>query len=410
MYATTGPMLSDHTAGGSAATERTLRLTFALLLMLLQVEGMLGLAWDIQWHISVGRDRFLTPPHILLYTSTALAGLLALAAVLVETIRYRRGRGVHDGNSVRLLWVFHAPVGLYLAGFGALITALAAPLDDYWHQLYGIDVTLWAPFHMMGLLGGFTRGLGSVYLWAALWAASSRARGRAVGSQGTWNLEAWGTAFALMLMAGQLITVIWPGQMEFPSFNLGAVAVMTYPVLLALALPWLLVGAATGLGLRGAASALIALLLARDLAVQLFVPWAVRTGAAAEGLGYRYSWLEPHFNWLPLLFDLGLLALAVTADVWTRRAQARAGQDGLGPRGAAQLGAVLGALAFTAGASVCWVIWNAMRHVRLPPELPIGHPPTTAAIWAALPVAVVAGALSALLGYGCGQVWKRSPR
>ena len=30
---------------------------------------------------------------------------------------------------------------------------LAAPIDDLWHRLFGIDVTLWSPPHLLGLLG-----------------------------------------------------------------------------------------------------------------------------------------------------------------------------------------------------------------------------------------------------------------
>jgi hypothetical protein len=43
--------------------------------------GALGLAWDESWHATVGRNTFLTPPHILLYGSTAAAGLLCLGPV-----------------------------------------------------------------------------------------------------------------------------------------------------------------------------------------------------------------------------------------------------------------------------------------------------------------------------------------
>jgi hypothetical protein len=31
--------------------------------------------------------------------------------------------------------------------------ATAATLDKLWHQLFGIDVTLWAPMHLIGIMG-----------------------------------------------------------------------------------------------------------------------------------------------------------------------------------------------------------------------------------------------------------------
>ena len=108
------------------AGEWWLRRMAGAIILYLQLQGALGLAWDIQWHTSVGRDTFLTPPHILLYTSVAFSGLICLGMVLLETLRYRKGKGVHDGNSVRVLGFFHAPLGFVVVGFGYLTTALVA--------------------------------------------------------------------------------------------------------------------------------------------------------------------------------------------------------------------------------------------------------------------------------------------
>jgi hypothetical protein len=38
------------------------------------------------------------------------------------------------------------------------VTVLAAPIDDLWHRLFGIDVTLWSPPHLMGILGVVING------------------------------------------------------------------------------------------------------------------------------------------------------------------------------------------------------------------------------------------------------------
>jgi len=63
-------MLSEAIRPALAAAVRSgegrLRRTAGLLLLLLGVQGAVGLAWDIQWHVSVGRDRFLTPPPLVL--------------------------------------------------------------------------------------------------------------------------------------------------------------------------------------------------------------------------------------------------------------------------------------------------------------------------------------------------------
>jgi hypothetical protein len=106
-----------------------------------------GAAWDIQWHLQVGRDRPLTPPHLALLGGIALTGAAALIAIPAFTLAARRGA---DGPTRQRGWwklgPVAAPPGVSLAGAGALLSALAFPLDNYWHGIYGLDVTIWAPF------------------------------------------------------------------------------------------------------------------------------------------------------------------------------------------------------------------------------------------------------------------------
>jgi len=148
--------------------ERRLRRVGAWLLLFLALLAELGLAWDRSWHDLVGRDTFFTPPHILLYSGIGGAGLIALFVVLVDTLRYyRKQPGVNDDSTIMVLRFFHGPLGYVLLGFGALIDLLAAPLDNYWHMLYGIDLTLWSPFHIMGTIGGIIVGLGIIFVFAS---------------------------------------------------------------------------------------------------------------------------------------------------------------------------------------------------------------------------------------------------
>ena len=130
--------------------ERKLRRGSALVLLYLLFQAEFGLAWDRNWHDYLGRDKFWIPPHIMVYSGLGTAGVLALILVITETIRYyQKQPGVDDTSTVRVLRIFAAPIGIIMLGLGTLIDLIAAPFDDYWHRLYGIDLTLWTPFHLM---------------------------------------------------------------------------------------------------------------------------------------------------------------------------------------------------------------------------------------------------------------------
>src|SRR3989442_3956861 len=56
--------------------------------------------------------------------------------------------------------------GFHLAAWGIALTVLAAPIDDLWHRLFGLDVTLWSPPHLLGLFGVALRPSGRLaYLY-----------------------------------------------------------------------------------------------------------------------------------------------------------------------------------------------------------------------------------------------------
>src|SRR3989442_15734564 len=67
------------------AGERHWRLFAAATLIAMQTLAAGGLGWDIQWHRWLGRDAFLPPPHLIIYTGVVGAGLTCLAVGLVGT-------------------------------------------------------------------------------------------------------------------------------------------------------------------------------------------------------------------------------------------------------------------------------------------------------------------------------------
>ena len=79
-------------AGASHADRR--RITIALVIAAgVGWFGFPGLLWDVAWHRTIGRDSFLSPPHVFMYAGVAANGLVA-AWALVSRVR-------HPGSSCR---------------------------------------------------------------------------------------------------------------------------------------------------------------------------------------------------------------------------------------------------------------------------------------------------------------------
>ena len=149
------------------------RLSLGILVLLGSMLAFVSLSWDIQWHSFVGRDRTLTPPHVFMLSSIVVCGFAALASVLFETIWARRHAEVKQQMTV-FAGFFAAPLGMYITGYAALNSAAAFPLDQYWHTLYGIDVAIWAPFHIMVISGLALMAFGTVYTLASVANLASR--------------------------------------------------------------------------------------------------------------------------------------------------------------------------------------------------------------------------------------------
>ena len=107
-----------------------------------------GVQWDVEWHVRVGRDTFWIAPHLITYAGVTISTLLSWGMLAWYTL----GLGRSD-NLVRVLGA-KGTRGFHFAALGVALTVLAAPIDDLWHRLFGLDVTLWSPPHLLGILGG----------------------------------------------------------------------------------------------------------------------------------------------------------------------------------------------------------------------------------------------------------------
>ncbi|MGI8730796.1 MAG: hypothetical protein ACR2LK_12555 [Solirubrobacteraceae bacterium] len=116
------------------------------------LSAVFGLYWDVATHIDSGRDEnlFGNPGHWFI-----LAGLYGIfAAGFFAICLGREEREDRPGpTAIRIAEGWYAPLGgvLMLATGGFAL--IGFPLDDFWHRLFGQDVTLWGPTHLM-LIGG----------------------------------------------------------------------------------------------------------------------------------------------------------------------------------------------------------------------------------------------------------------
>ena len=133
--------------------------------------GGWGLRWDIQWHLRIGRDSFWIAPHVMTYASVGLVVLLSFGLLAVETARHRSGPVA--APMMRMLGLVGTR-GMHLTAWGIALTVLAAPIDDLWHRLFGLDVTLWSPPHLLGLAGAAVNSLGCLLLAREIYPADRR--------------------------------------------------------------------------------------------------------------------------------------------------------------------------------------------------------------------------------------------
>ena len=189
-----------------------------------------GVQWDIQWHTLIGRDSFWIAPHLMTYAGVVVMVGLSFG-VLAATTLSPSWRG---GDVVRVLGLTGTR-GFHLAAWGIALTVLAAPIDDLWHRLFGLDVTLWSPPHLLGLLGAAINTLACFRIAREVYPATGRAAVAAVVCTGT--ILFIGLHFALQ-----------------PSFRFaylyGGVLFHFYAMLAALVLPVALVTTAHRSGVR----------------------------------------------------------------------------------------------------------------------------------------------------------------
>ena len=109
-----------------------------------------GFYWDVSVHIDRGRDPgpFGTPAHY-----PILIGLFGIFAAGWLALVMARGQDARrTGCTLSPTWTVPTS-GLVMAACGGF-ALIGFPLDDIWHSIFGQDVTLRGPTHLIMLTGG----------------------------------------------------------------------------------------------------------------------------------------------------------------------------------------------------------------------------------------------------------------
>ncbi|HEX7735541.1 MAG TPA: hypothetical protein VF458_11790 [Ktedonobacteraceae bacterium] len=299
-----------------------LRLALGLAALLGAIVFLEGTSWDIQWHSYIGRDRTLIPPHLMMLSGVALSGVAGLLTVLIESWWARRNQLVAQHSSA-FAGIFAGPLGSYVVGYAALLAAVAFPLDAYWHTLYGIDVAIWAPFHIM-----FVSSMGIVALGAAYMLTSAARLAAGVGASGNGIKRAATLSVVLALATFlSLFTLLIFDALDSQNLpGLGFMTLSVFPLLADTLVAITLVAAAIAIPWRWAATlvATCYLLLAGIMAV--FVQPATDWLLTVEGLHYRKG--HPPTSVVALEWFITPLVVAILVDIIVRRAQRKSWSRG----------------------------------------------------------------------------------
>jgi len=293
-----------------------LRVALGLTALLGAIIFLEGTSWDIQWHSLIGRDRTLIPPHIMMLTGVTISGLAGLLTVFIESLWARRSEIVKQ-NSTNFADIFYGPLGAYVVGFGALLAAVAFPLDAYWHALYGIDVRIWAPFHIMFAVSMGIVALGAVYM---LVSAARLTKQSAQNEVVTRRLAYTGAVVALATMLSiftiLLFDALRPGNLP----SLGALQISVFPLLSSILVAFTLAAAAYAIPWRWAATSVVACYFLLAGVMALFVQPATSWLLTVEQLSYRRA-THPATSLVALQWFLTPIVVAILIDVMMYQAR-----------------------------------------------------------------------------------------
>src|SRR4051812_13777605 len=219
--------------------------------------AVFGMYWDISLHIDNGRDPgpLANPAHYFI-----LVGLFGVLSAGVLSVALT-GAEKPSKAAVRLPNGWWAPLGAIMVMACGAVSLLAFPLDDIWHRLFGQDVTLWGPTHLL-LIGGASFSI------LGQWVLDVE------GGKAAKNPAREGSPFTYIRnvsLVGSLLVGLSTFQAEF-DFSVPQFRLVWQPLLLALAAGIGLVAARVRLGRGGAIAAALFFIGLRGLLSLLVGP------------------------------------------------------------------------------------------------------------------------------------------
>jgi hypothetical protein len=256
------------------------------------------------WHMSIGRDGLLAPPHLLIYIGAVVAGLFSAYQILSMTFSKS-----HPGRATAVpFWgVFYGPLGAMFCVWGALTMLTSAPFDDWWHNTYGLDVQILTPPHTVLAIGIMTLQFGAMVGVLALqnrWELATKAVDPKQFARLKW----------LFAIASGLLLVI---LFTLASESLGRLSShrSSYYSTAAIILPFFLLAVGRALKLRWPVTTVAAMYM-----LALAVPsWVIQFFPATPRLG---PILNPITTYQPFMFPLLLVFPALAIDWLMHRFEA----------------------------------------------------------------------------------------
>ena len=188
--------------------------SFTYLLLFAAAGIPLSLLWDFSWESSIGIDLVWAPPHTATYVAVAVAGFVALGLVLTT----RPTCGVRLGR-------FEAPLGAWVAGWGALMFLVTVFFDRWWQSVYGLAAGIWHPPQILKAIAFFS-------VIAGAWLLCLRWQNQLSRENAAGGALAFASCGGLMLSLTTVVMLTWiyPNRQHAPAFY--RMACGTYPVVL----------------------------------------------------------------------------------------------------------------------------------------------------------------------------------